>query len=313
MIAAAIGGFPGAGYVHRAEGAGSRVRGIVADYNDGHVRAAAEIVRRGVIERPRAVTFDGFVGGAGEHGRGRVTDRDGLGAGDTVAAAVGHLPRSNNDLRAWTARRAVGVYVGSGIKQGHGQIRAAAGIRHAGRVEDPLGAALDCLIGRTSDRRRASTDYRHRLGAIRAVAAAIVNQPGLADHLRALAVGWDAAYVDKHIGAAADVARSRRIECPGRAALNRLIGRAIHNWRSGIHDRDGLFAGWNRPAAVNCLPGAGDDLRAGAVRKIALHRNRRRNAAAESGSRWRVKRPTRAAFDGFVGRTGNARSIGRIG
>src|SRR5207249_1274790 len=70
-----------------------------------------------------------------------------------VVATIGRLPDSGNDLRARTARSAVGIYVGNSIKQRDGNISAATGSIRCGRIKRPVRAAFSLLVGCTNQQR----------------------------------------------------------------------------------------------------------------------------------------------------------------
>src|SRR5207249_1160227 len=197
--------------------------------------------------------LDGVIAGARGYDRGGVIlDREGLAAGDRVAAVVGGGPGAPDLAHRRAARREVLV------RGRHLEVRVAA-VGEGRRPEARRRRALEGLIGRTGghDRRGVILD-RDGLAAGGRVAAAIGGGPGGARAQHGWAARREVLVRGRHLEVrVAAVGEGRRPEARRRRALEGLIGRTGgHDRRGVILDRDGLAAGGRVAAAIGGGPGA---------------------------------------------------------
>src|SRR5207249_8404 len=217
--------------------------------------------------------LDGVIAGARGYDRGGVIlDREGLAAGDRVAAVVGGGPGAPDLAHRRAARREVLV------RGRHLEVRVAA-VGEGRRPEARRRRALEGLIGRTGghDRRGVILD-RDGLAAGGRVAAAIGGGPGAtrAQHGRAapgngLVLEGDGealrAVVGEHRLAERRLDQALGREAAGarlhgrgeRGALDGLVGGARDDDRGGvILDGDGLAARGRVATGIGAGPGAPD-------------------------------------------------------
>src|SRR5207249_2790639 len=197
--------------------------------------------------------LDGVIAGARGYDRGGVIlDREGLAAGDRVAAVVGGGPGAPDLAHRRAARREVLV------RGRHLEVRVAA-VGEGRRPEARRRRALEGLIGRAGghDRRGVVLD-RDGLAAGGRVAAVVAGGPGAPDlaHRRTAGRKRLVRVGHREVGIA-PVGEGRRPEARRRRALEGLIGRAGgHDRRGVVLDRDGLAAGDRVAAAIGGGPGA---------------------------------------------------------
>ena len=211
----------------------------------------------GAIEGPGRAALHSFVGSAAavHHWSARVHYRDLLATRAAVAAGIGGLPGASRIEGA----AAVASHVGDCAQDRDGGAGAVVGRRR--RIESPGGALFHSLV-RAAARNDRSGRIHHgdRLTARTAVAAGVGGLPD-AGRIKGTAamtghIGHSAE--NRNCGAAAVISGGRRIEGPGRALLDRLIGAAARNhWRGCVHHGHFLAALREVAAGIGGLPGTG--------------------------------------------------------
>src|SRR5204863_89967 len=126
------------------ESAATQAIGYRRDNGQRHVHTIAEVRSDWQNEAPLRTTFKAKTRGASQlRGRG-VHDRHGLRASVRVTAGVGRTPGAGGSESAAAETDSIG----DGVHNLDGHIESAATVsRHRWRLETPIGAAFDGLVG----------------------------------------------------------------------------------------------------------------------------------------------------------------------